>query len=192
MYDPQQKKKDILMAALEIFGRDGFYKAKVSDIAKQADVGKGTIYEYFDSKKNLFEEMVDFCGYKGLEYLTEEINKEESAIEKLKKYILIESQVMEEYGDIIYVFIQDSNKLGDNVKSILMDYRQKKIEIMKDVLQEGIEVGAFKEISLEVTALSFMGAIHHLLFNRKIFGSPKEIEDIIQDFLEIFINGIKK
>ena len=50
----EEKKRNIILAGNEIFSRDGFFNAKVEEIAKAADVGKGTIYEYFSSKDELF------------------------------------------------------------------------------------------------------------------------------------------
>ena len=44
----------ISRAALKVFAKKGYSGAAVSDIASQADIGKGTIYEYFDSKEDLF------------------------------------------------------------------------------------------------------------------------------------------
>ena len=53
-----KRRKDIIDAALEVFGTYGFHKAKMGEIAERAGIGKGTIYEYFSSKKDLFEEML--------------------------------------------------------------------------------------------------------------------------------------
>ncbi|MGE0431867.1 MAG: TetR/AcrR family transcriptional regulator, partial [Planctomycetota bacterium] len=52
------KRQRILTAALDVFRRGGFRDANVSDIALVAGVGKGTIYEYYKSKDDLF---LDVC-----------------------------------------------------------------------------------------------------------------------------------
>jgi len=44
----------ILDAALSVFSQDGFQRSKMEKIAKAADLGKGTLYEYFRSKEELF------------------------------------------------------------------------------------------------------------------------------------------
>ena len=51
------KRQRIINGAIAVFSRKGFYKATIEEIAEQADVGKGTVYEYFSSKKELFQEM---------------------------------------------------------------------------------------------------------------------------------------
>jgi TetR/AcrR family fatty acid metabolism transcriptional regulator len=47
------KRERILRAAVEVFARNGYFNAKVTDIAKGAGVADGTIYLYFDGKEDL-------------------------------------------------------------------------------------------------------------------------------------------
>jgi TetR/AcrR family transcriptional regulator, fatty acid metabolism regulator protein len=47
------KRERILRAAVEVFARNGYFNAKVSEIAKAAGVADGTIYLYFDGKEDL-------------------------------------------------------------------------------------------------------------------------------------------
>lgn len=56
--DGDDKAAAILQAAVKIFSRHGPSGARVGDIARTAGVGKGTIYEYFASKEELFERMI--------------------------------------------------------------------------------------------------------------------------------------
>ena len=49
-----KKKQHIIETAASVFSQKGFYGTVISDIAKLAGIGKGTIYEYFASKEELF------------------------------------------------------------------------------------------------------------------------------------------
>lgn len=55
--DKDAKRLGIIEAAAIVFARDGFANAKMADIAAEAEIGKGTIYEYFPSKEDLFLEL---------------------------------------------------------------------------------------------------------------------------------------
>src|SRR4051812_43053081 len=55
---PEERPRQILAAALEVFGERGLAAARLEDIAKRAGVSKGTIYLYFPNKEELFREMV--------------------------------------------------------------------------------------------------------------------------------------
>src|SRR6266567_9554051 len=50
---PQTKRERILRAAIDMFAQNGYFNAKVSDIARAAGVADGTIYLYFDGKEDL-------------------------------------------------------------------------------------------------------------------------------------------
>ena len=56
--DPDQRRKAILDAALEEFAARGFAATRLEDVARRADVAKGTIYLYFRDKESLFQELV--------------------------------------------------------------------------------------------------------------------------------------
>jgi AcrR family transcriptional regulator len=55
---PKARPDEILCAAVQVFGEEGFARAKLEDVARKAGVSKGTLYLYFDSKDTLFREMV--------------------------------------------------------------------------------------------------------------------------------------
>jgi AcrR family transcriptional regulator len=55
---PEARREEILEAATEVFGASGFARTKLDDVAKRAQVSKGTLYRYFDSKEALFRDMV--------------------------------------------------------------------------------------------------------------------------------------
>jgi len=56
----EEKRIDILNAAIKVISEAGFEGAKIEDIAKEAGIGKGTVYEYFESKNTLFLEMIHY------------------------------------------------------------------------------------------------------------------------------------
>lgn len=51
--DPH-KKENIITAAISVFSKSGYAGARISDVAQKAGIGKGTVYEYFQSKEALF------------------------------------------------------------------------------------------------------------------------------------------
>ncbi len=53
------RQQDILTAARELFLRQGYHETTLEEIARHAEFGKGTIYNYFDSKEDLFLAIFD-------------------------------------------------------------------------------------------------------------------------------------
>ena len=55
----QAKRSRILEVALELFGYEGYYNSSISKIAKQAGISKGLVYNYFDSKEEIVQEILN-------------------------------------------------------------------------------------------------------------------------------------
>src|SRR4030042_4354552 len=55
----RDKRGDIVNAGIKVFSRKGFNRCSVEDILQEANVARATFYSYFDSKKDLFVELID-------------------------------------------------------------------------------------------------------------------------------------
>lgn len=56
----QEKKKLIMDTALELFAENGFHATSISQISKKAGISKGLIYNYFESKHEILEEIINY------------------------------------------------------------------------------------------------------------------------------------
>lgn len=56
----EQRRRQIVESAYQVFAELGYERASVSDVAKRAGIGQGTIYRYFDSKRELLDHVVDY------------------------------------------------------------------------------------------------------------------------------------
>ena len=54
MIDREEKVKEIAAAALALFSQKGYPATSVGQIAQAAGIGKGTIYDYFNTKEEIF------------------------------------------------------------------------------------------------------------------------------------------
>jgi TetR/AcrR family fatty acid metabolism transcriptional regulator len=111
---PAGKRERILDAAVKVFAREGFYNAKVSQIADQAGVADGTIYLYFKSKDelliSLFEDRMD----RVLETLRGALEAQDLDITaRLRKMIELQLELIEqnpEMAEVITVELRQSAK----------------------------------------------------------------------------------
>jgi len=68
----RQTRKAILDAAIRLFSEKGFEETSIEELAREAGVGKGTIYGYFDTKQDIF---LAFCEEE-IEYVFSRLEKE--------------------------------------------------------------------------------------------------------------------
>jgi len=57
---PDKKRLSILNAAADIFAREGYHHASISDICKNAGISNGALYKYFKNKEDLFLSIIDY------------------------------------------------------------------------------------------------------------------------------------
>jgi AcrR family transcriptional regulator len=74
--DKEQKRLEIANCSKELLLQKGFAKLTVSEVAKNAGIGKGTIYQYFSSKDDIVFAIIDA-------YIADELQKLDSELEKL-------------------------------------------------------------------------------------------------------------
>ncbi len=200
LVDKKAKKNTILKAAMKIFAQKGTANAKMSDIAKEANIGKGTIYEYFKSKEEIFKESFNYFQDELESNIARHIFKLTDPEEKLKAFIHSFADVFDDekidYIEIIFVFWAEGirhheedkiEKIFD-LKKMYSEYRK----LIISILEEGIKIGKFKDIDTLVIASVLIGAMDGLILqwimDKNLFSLKKSAE-ILADTI---IKGIKK
>ena len=184
---------------MRMFAQNGVVKTKMTDIADAAGIGKGTIYEYFRSKEDIFAE-----AYSHIFMETEiRIAKVlESPIQPEEKLRMLMSVTIEEilsgdggeFAGIMMSFwsegIRNKNERIMEIidlKKVYSEYRT----LISGIIKEGIEKGQFRDIDIRVAASVIMGAMDGILLqyimDRNIF-TPEEAVSVM---LDSFLRGIK-
>ncbi|WP_304543991.1 TetR/AcrR family transcriptional regulator [Sulfurimonas microaerophilic] len=84
--DKEQKKRDIALACKDMVVKNNINTLTVSSLAKAAKVGKGTIYEYFQSKEEIVFEIITIMMEEHRIALTKKLESVESTRDKVKKF----------------------------------------------------------------------------------------------------------
>ena len=80
-----RRRQELIEAAYNVFSEKGYTAAGIADIAQRLDIGHGTFYRYFDSKRDILDHVVDY----GVERLIDAIQAEEppQASETLEEFL---------------------------------------------------------------------------------------------------------
>jgi AcrR family transcriptional regulator len=95
----------ILDAAMRVFGSMGFRDAKIADIATEAGVATGTLYNYFSSKEEIFQSILD-DGRERVQALLGECETVEDPLERLRGLLSVLLGFLEQHGAIFAVYMQ--------------------------------------------------------------------------------------
>lgn len=185
------KRMRILLASKEMFERQGYHETKMAQIAKQADVGKGTLYEYFDSKQVLFEEMMKFLLSSGYEYLIELLDKEKDPVEKLRVVANLEKEIARDHGQLFTVVLERMHSASLELKEVFKQSRIRQLKLVEEILDEGIQAGVFKEMSTKHFSYIFKGAISQAMMSESCGMGSGDEASFSDELFDILIASIK-
>jgi AcrR family transcriptional regulator len=193
-----EKKNQIIEAAAQIFSQKGYSGAIMADIAIQANIGKGTIYEYFKSKEDLFFAVFEWFQKKTEKAATVGISSlGGSAADRLK---VLNDTLMRLWDEIKDVFVlvmefwaasssaQMRRRFKEAFKQLYDDYRK----IVSSLIQEGINSGEFRsDIKPEPVAAALVGT-WDALFLQAWFDDSFDPAATANDFLDTVLRGLNK
>lgn len=186
MNELKSTKEKITDTALRLFETYGYNKVTVDKIVQESGTSKGGFYHNFKSKDELLFTIHDY-------FITYVLNKAEEAYEKWNSpaerlYEIVKSFVMmfEKYRAHVTVFYQESLYLAPEFTREVEKKRDRYKEIMFSVVQEGIDIGEFREeVPVEIMSMAIFGMINWTYRWYKTDGkySIEEIAHIFADFI---------
>ncbi|KUO74319.1 MAG: TetR family transcriptional regulator [Clostridia bacterium BRH_c25] len=92
-----EKQERIINAALKEFARNGYEKASTNEIIKEAEISKGSLFNYFNSKKKLYLFLLDYV-VEVIDKIYDEVDWNETELFKRMKEIgLVKLKIMKKY-----------------------------------------------------------------------------------------------
>lgn len=162
MDEKNVKRNEMLDSARILFKENGFHKTKMEDIALRAGVGKGTLYEYFSSKQEIFDEAcVEYV--KSIHDYVKEISELDASF-KDKLISLFKGKRNEieedfEKNPVDYI-MSYKNIISEKFVKTLFEYVTDMNIIIINIIDQGKEEGVvIKEIPSDIIACSIVGTM---------------------------------
>ncbi|MDI7261783.1 MAG: TetR/AcrR family transcriptional regulator [Thermodesulfobacteriota bacterium] len=186
-----QTKNNLFQAAEGVFGHHGFNRASIAEITRRANVGLGTFYIYFNSKKDILEALV--------RHICHQLRKEiQIAVASLKDRREVERVGILRFFEFarehqaIYRLIPETEMVNAEVGKW---YYQKIAEGYIRGLRKGIEAGQIRKQNPELIAYSLMGLAHFIAL-RWIVWNPSTRAKVplktFNDVMEFILYGLRR
>ncbi|HKD95088.1 MAG TPA: TetR/AcrR family transcriptional regulator [Gaiellaceae bacterium] len=189
----EDKRRQLLDAAVRVFARKGFHASRVGDIAEEAGVAHGLLYHYFKSKDQVLE-AVFHENWSLLVTRIESVEETaEPAADQLRHISAIVLRTWLHLPDVVRVVIQEfgrSPELGERIGELTLP-----IDAIQRVITRGIESGEFrKDVDPVFAATVVYGAIDELLTGWVLGRLPSAEEDVAkaeQTMIEVILAGLQ-
>jgi TetR/AcrR family transcriptional regulator, fatty acid metabolism regulator protein len=189
----EDKRRQLLDAAVRVFARKGFHASRVGDIAEEAGVAHGLLYHYFESKDQVLE-AVFHENWSLLVARIESVEEtDEPAADQLRHISAIVLRTWLHLPDVVRVVIQEfgrSPELAERIGELTLP-----IDALERVIRRGIENGEFrKDIDPIFAATVVYGSIDELLTGWVLGRLPSAEEDVAkaeQTLIELILVGLQ-
>ncbi|MEK3889143.1 TetR/AcrR family transcriptional regulator [Bacillus sp. FSL K6-3431] len=124
------KQKRIINAALKEFTEKGFEMASTNQIVKDAGIGKGMLFYYFNNKKDLYFYLIDYCiDITEQKYLKFIDTSERNVFERLKNISNVKLEFLMKYPNAINflatIFLKNFDQIDPKLKSRIETLQEK-------------------------------------------------------------------
>ena len=190
----RDKRADIVNAGIRIFSRKGFNRCSVEDILQEAHVARATFYSYFDSKKDLFVELVDGILNTMFELVAKELGDIPSTIDELKQKtentILALYKFFSENWEFSAIYIKEVMGMNPEIDFRIVEWQQRMADMVKILLTRGIEKGIFRTIDVDIVATVVAGIPQHLGLQLFMLGENLDLPRVADAVTDYLIYGL--
>ena len=159
-----EKYQRILDAAVEVIAENGYFRARVTDIAARAGVADGTIYLYFKNKEQVLMAAIDSAFAAFLKRAREELSHTQEPGQRLRRLAQLHLEMLGANRSLAIVF---QTELRQSAKFLAQFSHQRLIEyfdLIREAVREGQQAGVFRpELPDKIVANCFFGALDEMV-----------------------------
>jgi len=197
----ENRKNTILKAARRLFFDRGFKAVTVDNIAAKSEISKGSIYLCFESKDEIYAQILISDNMALYERLKNFSATEASAAQLLLEFARIYVDYFlndNELFRILMTFMMHTGQMNltEQQNKELIQSTNKNIDVVSEIIHKGIDSGEFSPIDdIRQMQNAIWGMLNGVISLYLFTGNPikrtERIHSTVRDSLKIFINGLK-
>jgi AcrR family transcriptional regulator len=193
----EERKMHILKCAKKLFSQHGYYKTQISDIINDAGIARGTVYQYFTNKDDIFVTLIENFYHDWEKSIALNLDSLDLDSISPKSYIFhrIKNTLafLEADRDLCNIVLRMGIGLHRDFDTLMQRFEKKIINLVTGDLELGVKFGSVrKDINMELTANIMAGALfrisYHYFVQKK--GAGHDLDAITGEILDVFLPGI--
>ncbi len=190
----RDQRADIVNAGIHVFSRKGFSRCSVEDILQEAHVARATFYSYFDSKRDLFVELVDNITNTLYEIARNNMEDMPSSLQELKERTAKTIKELFEYFnqnlEFASIYIQEVMGMNPEIDNRVVEWQRRLAQLIKNLLERGIEAKMFRRVDTEIISNLISGAIQNMGLSLFMYGQEVDIPATADSIADYLIYGL--
>lgn len=184
-----QTRRLILEAAIIEFGKSGFEKTAISEIAKRADVSYGNVFAHFATKEELFTRAIEEFGQR----MASRLNELSQVGVGLHCVLSTHLKVIAEFEDLYSQTVAKSSMLPEFAQTAIVGVQSAISHQISLAAKTDMEKGKMKNVPIHMLFNAWTALVGYYLTNRQFFspnGSVIELKG--NEILDFFMLMLEK
>ncbi|HKF35961.1 MAG TPA: TetR/AcrR family transcriptional regulator [Ktedonobacteraceae bacterium] len=190
----EERRTQILEAAMAVFARQGFDQARMDDIAQEVGLSKGALYLYYKSKDAIISAILQFFFSQAMKKLQGFLESEEQPsvreqLLRLNQYYIAEMKWMVSLLPLSFEFYAVAARqktVRQFFKRYFKDYR----EVLAALVQRGIDRGEFRPVLAESVAIAITALYEGLTLLWMVDPDATQWEQTGESSLLLLLDGL--
>lgn len=200
----EEKRRRILDIAMEEFATHKYSKASVSNIVSRAGIAKGSMYQYFEDKKDLFIHLLELAAMEKVAYINQAVDPHADFFEAMKQSVIASVRFMRDHPKMTRIMANALEPSGETaLEEIYNKGRQMSLDFFEKYLIRGQQEGTIRPdadirfAAYMISAMMGTGLADYLLGYMGIsvneyLNDPEPASKITQEMLDHVICEIMK
>ena len=185
-----ERQEQILDTAVRLFAERGYSETDTQLLAEELRVGKGTIYRYFPSKRDLFLAAADRVMRLMRQRIDQQIEGIEEPFERIGVAIRAFLTFFYDHPEFVELLMQERAQFKDRKKPTYFVHRETNIKRWQVVYRSLIEAGRIRNIPVERITDVIGNLLYGTMFTNYFTHELPSVEKQAADILDILFNGI--
>lgn len=192
----QTRRAEILDCAEKIFSAKGFHNTTVAEVAGSAGFAVGTLYQFFESKEQLYSQMFQEKFERMLSEIDSAVNKKKGFPEKISALVETHFNIAESNSDFLQLFLRAGDLTASDgnvsVQRQIIAFHFKHIQFVEEIIRSGVRSGHLRTVDPKTIATALLGIINALKFNWLVSQDKDPLHKKAPLVLDLFLKGIAK
>ena len=185
------KRERIIDTACSLFARKDFHTVSMDEVAYRAAIAKGTLYNYFQSKEDLYYSIIKTKLQFLLDALRHLPGHQNEPARELRAFVNLLSLLLLKQPDFFVLRRKGENRESRQVFDDCRVIEKQMKMLLRDILSRGMRSGAFRKMDCSAAADAILGVIDAFVdrtLHLKLTGEQRRSEQ--DKMYAIIINGI--
>lgn len=186
----KRREEQILDAAARLFAQRGYDRVNTQELADRLGVGKGTIYRYFASKRELFLAAVDRGMRRLRAYVDAAMEGIEDPFDRVAAATRAYLEFFNSHAEFVELLIQERAQFKDRPMPTYFVYREANIGRWRALLESLIAQGRVRPLNVERITEVISDMLYGTMFANYFSGRTRQPAQQAEDVLQVAFLGI--